>query len=226
MNYLRLLGISLAAVAAATAGSANASVVFSQPYDGGSNAYSSQNDTNSFGNFATVYDNFTLAGTATIGNVAFTGGFFNPNSPGPITGFTVNFYSNAGGQPGALLSSTAVSGDGHQALIGDTGGVFMANYSVDTNFTATGGTQYWLSVVPTLGFPPQWGWAQSGTGDGVEYQDFFGSRSQVGSDAAFTLSTATSAVPESSTWAMMILGVGMIGGTMRRRRSFAKASLA
>ena len=33
--------------------------------------------------------------------------------------------------------------------------------------------------------------------------------------------SATSAVPETSTWAMMIVGIGAIGGAMRRRRNVA-----
>lgn len=39
-------------------------------------------------------------------------------------------------------------------------------------------------------------------------------------DLAFSMTgiTAATAVPETSTWAMMILGVGMIGGILRRRR--------
>ncbi|MBM6577743.1 PEP-CTERM sorting domain-containing protein [Microvirga sp. SRT01] len=34
------------------------------------------------------------------------------------------------------------------------------------------------------------------------------------------------AVPEPSTWAMMIVGFGMVGGAMRRRRVSTKVSFA
>ena len=72
---LRLLAASLA-VSASAAASAQ---VYNQPYDGSTNAYSSQNDTagGGFGSFATVYDNFTLGSPATITDLAFTGLYFN-----------------------------------------------------------------------------------------------------------------------------------------------------
>ena len=64
--------------------------------------YASQNDTGGgFGAFATAYDNFTLASATTITQVDWVGGYFNPQSLGPITGWTVAFYADNAGQPGA-----------------------------------------------------------------------------------------------------------------------------
>ncbi|MFD1789864.1 FxDxF family PEP-CTERM protein [Sphingomonas floccifaciens] len=50
-----------------------------------------------------------------------------------------------------------------------------------------------------------------------------------GGDAAFagTLSFAsTSAVPEPATWAMMLIGFGAVGATMRRRKQVARVNFA
>jgi PEP-CTERM motif len=41
---------------------------------------------------------------------------------------------------------------------------------------------------------------------------------------SYELGTLSPAVPEPSTWAMLILGFGAVGGTMRRRSATAKAS--
>ena len=40
------------------------------------------------------------------------------------------------------------------------------------------------------------------------------------------LAAAISVVPEPATWAMMILGMGAVGGMLRRRKSFANAAIA
>lgn len=56
-------------------------------WDGGSNLYASQNDTVSgFGNFATVYQQFTLPKGPALWDVEsfhWVGGYFNPSRPGP-----------------------------------------------------------------------------------------------------------------------------------------------
>jgi len=44
--------------------------------------------------------------------------------------------------------------------------------------------------------------------------------------AANTVITATTAVPEPATWAMMLAGFGMMGATMRYRRRSTKVALA
>jgi hypothetical protein len=69
----------------AYAGAANAGTLYSQPWDGGSNLFASQNDTPSgIGNFATAYDNFTLSSTSDVEDVEWTGGYFNPPEAGKL----------------------------------------------------------------------------------------------------------------------------------------------
>ena len=83
------------------------------------------------------------------------------------------------------------------------------SYSGNINFTATGGTKYWLSIVANVGIPPQWAWESGSGGDGVAYQDFFGSLGPLVVDNAFTLSTGS--VPEPADAALVGAGLLMLG---------------
>jgi Dockerin type I domain len=165
-------------------------MLYDQSFDGSGNAYSSQNDTAGLGNFATVYDNFTLGTASTITNVMWTGEYFNPPVQGPIAAFTVQFYADAAGQPGASLASFNLPGTAGETFLGNFNGFPTYTYSFDlggTGFMAAAGIEYWMSIVPDLAFPPQWGWSQGVGGDSSSFQDFFGSRSNLGVDLAFTL---------------------------------------
>jgi hypothetical protein len=185
-------------------------------------AYASQNDTASgFGNFATAFDNFTLGANYNIDEVQWVGSYFNPPAQGVITAFTLTFYADAGGAPGAVLATYSGPGSFGETFVGfDNAGspTFVYAGLLGSPFAATAGTQYWISLVPDLGFPPQWGWETGTGGDGAAYQCFFGACGAVPGDLAFALNgTQQTSVPEPGS--LMLLGTGILGlaGVIRRK---------
>lgn len=176
-------------------------------------AFASQNDTNAFGNFATVYTSFYLNGTSSVDEVAWVGSYFN-GAPATITGFTLNFYSNSAGSVGSLVNSVFVSGNAGETFLGNDN-VGNPSFLYDTAITpivVNSGTG-WLSIVPDLAFPPQWGW-ETGVNPGTSYQDFFGSRSQLQTTESYAL--YGNVTPEPAT--MAALGFGALA-IIRRRKS-------
>ena len=190
--------------------------IYCQNWDGGSNLFSSQNDTNGLGNFATVYDNFTFTRTWDVESFHWVGGYFNPANQAPITAWTLTFYNDNAGQPGNPIATGTFAGNGGETFIGNVNGFPIFEYSLFFgSFDMAPGT-YWASVVPDLGFPPQWGWATGTGGDGISYQDFFGTRTQLGSDMAFAID-GTQVTPEPGTLIMLGTGILGIAGTLRRK---------
>jgi len=210
-----LLALALLAAGSVPAAAGN---LYNQPWDGGSNLFASQNDTSGYGIFATVYDNFTFSTAKSITGVDWTGGYFNPASQGLITQFTVAFYADAAGVPGGVLASDTILGTAGETFLGNVNGFPIYSYNVSvTPFAAAAGTQYWLSVLPTLGFPPQWGWATGTGGDGNGYQVFFGAPGPTGVDFAFGLSGG-SGVPEPVSFSLAGIGLGLVGLAAWKRR--------
>lgn len=186
-----------------------AAIIYDQPYDGSNiaDAYASQNDSASggFGDFAKAYDNFTLDSATSIGKVKWYGEFFS-GEPAPISNFLIQFWSDNSG-PNAELFSETIVGNAHETLVEKIGNFNLYQYGMDLSlpFQALAGTTYWLSIQPTLDYPPQWGWYQGKGGDGVAYQDFFGEIGAIPKDLAFSLAS----VPEPIT--ILLLSLGLIG---------------
>jgi len=186
-------------------------------WDGGANLSASQNDTNGGGNFATVYQQFTLNHTWDVESFHWVGGYFNPPAQGPITAWTLTFYDSANGpgQPGNPIATGFFPGTGGETFIANVGGFPIYVYWLYFQSFDMGPGTYWASVVPDLGFPPQWGWATAtgGTGTGG-YQCFFGACGLTGTDFAFAIDGRT---PEPGT--LIMLGTGILGlaGSLRRK---------
>ncbi|HLK58884.1 MAG TPA: hypothetical protein VKU00_20085 [Chthonomonadaceae bacterium] len=204
---------------------ARADILYHQPSNfSGGTVYASQNDSGGFGNYATVYDDFTLSHSSALTDVSWQGGFFNPSTAGTITGFTLTFSADKNGLPGRTLRTEFISGNANQTSVGTEGTVPIYDYSaiLPSVFNAAGDKTYWLSIVPDLTLPSQWGWQTGTGGDGQAVQDLLGSRSRLSSDMAFTLSGSprAPAVPEGDSWEMLTAGMAalLLGSCWRIRR--------
>lgn len=230
-----ILGLTLL-----TTNAAMAAALYSQSTDNGC-GYASQNDTTSggYGNFATVYDDFTLGSASAVTSVNWIGSIFEGPIE-PVTGFTINFLSDVNGQPGTVLASENIVGDAGQTSLGnDQSGDAEFSYraTLPTAFSATGGTTYYLSIVADLAFEPEWGWETSGVGDDGAYQNFFGGEYSLapygGGNMAFTLDGSVldtgvdppaPSIPDGGS-TLLLLGLACLGLTLARGkvRSFMPA---
>lgn len=195
---------------------ANADILYSNAWDGSGNLYSTQNDTNGFGNFATSYGYFNTGREEwKVTDLHFVGGYFNPPQQGVIAGFTVNFFQDDGANGiGAFLGSSYVTSF-TETFLSAPGGFPCYQYDMDVNPLIVSG-EAWVSIVPDLGFPPQWGW-----GGGVDanplalgYQDFFGDRSRLPQSLNFELTGNVTPEPAS----MVALSVGALALLRRKRK--------
>lgn len=214
MKFRHLLAVAVVAGLATCTGASASVVLYSQPYNGDNvEFYSSQNDPIEFGEFATLYDNFAIGTASEITEVSWVGAFFN-GIPIPIASFEVSFYDDLAGQPGSLLQTETFIGDAGQTDNGD--GTNTYSVTLGSGFLASASVNYWVSVVPTLDFPPQWGWALSDVGDSISFQDYFGTRQVLARNFAFEI--RGTAVPEPSSWALCALGLGSILAARYRQR--------
>jgi hypothetical protein len=210
-----------------------AATVYSQPVALAplGSVVASQNDTaGGFGSFAKVYDNFSLGSATSITDVHWYGGFFsgsNSAAPAPITSFLIQFWGNASGAPGTLLYSATILGNAGQVASGSNGLGPLYAYEVDltTAFDAQADTTYWLSIQPSMAFPPQWGWATGTGGDGGSYQYFDTNAdpntplTRLAVDMAFSLTSTPRTVPEPDS--LFLAGLALMGLMAASRRQKA-----
>jgi hypothetical protein len=199
------------------AGRAPADITYNQPSDFNPNDihagsyFSSLVATNGNPYTAIAYENFAITGPFDINRVDWQGGYVNPNTPAPVSGFTIGFWADGGGQPGALLLSQTIPGTADETFVGSVRGVPTYDYGTPlaTPFTAGPGS-YWISIQANLAVPPEWAWHTGTGGDSRSLEVVNGNQTFSGVDLAFTLDGEPVApVPEPSTLALF--GVGAVG---------------
>jgi hypothetical protein len=176
----------------------------------------SQNTGPGYNPYVIAYENFTPLGTTPVTHVTWWGSYFDPSEQGAISGFTVDLYSSSGGLPGTLLSSFETEGNAGETFVrlNDLGDPTY-QYGLDLNFTATAGTEYWMSIVPDLALPAHWGWESSSQGDGQAYQCLNGVCGSLPTDLAFVFEPQSTPEPSS----LLLFGSGILGlaGLLRRK---------
>jgi hypothetical protein len=205
-----------------------APVLYNQPtnYFGG---YYSEDDTSDsgFGNYATTYDDFTLGSTATIASVSWVGSLLTGVTP---TAFTIAIWPNStsscpGSEPScpntasALYTATVAGSAGQAFLQNDSFNKPTYSYSDPVSFTATSGTEYWISIVATVPSTNDFVWESGTGGDGFSYQNLFGSLSAIQVDEAFSLNGPAS-VPEPASTVLVGGGLALlalVSGRFKRR---------
>jgi hypothetical protein len=175
---------------------------------------------------------FTVSGATWSGLYynSQTGSFIKPN--GAAQEFEIFFYASVDGRP---ASSPTAS---------DEGSLFKRFVTISPTVTASGfgnytadftplslqtGQRYWFSayaINPNLG--DTWSWGGNDASGNAIQSDGGGwsakNATNTGIEQIFTLTGPVSlvpAVPEPATWGMMILGMGLVGGTMRRKQKVA-----
>ncbi len=164
-----------------------------------------------------IYDSFSLASAATINSVTFAiDTSFNAGNS-----VNVGFFGRNGALPGASIASydfTPAQFTGVTPLM--TGERTRALVTVDIGSLALGAGDYAISFfnpaglsIPAYANP---GGSLYQSGNFFSPSTFYADRS-----AAFSLDSATAAVPEPASWAMMIIGFGLVGAARRRRVAVA-----
>jgi len=142
--------------------------IYVQPAQPPLGGFASQNAPNSFGPLFTAFDNFTLTTDALITDVEWQGSYSDAVQ-GTIIQFEIIFWSDNAGLPGQALQTYDILGTaGEHFVASDSNGFLAYSYTthLPTPFAADAHTTYWLSIQPTVDFPPQWFWREGTGGDG------------------------------------------------------------
>ncbi len=175
-----------------------------------------------------IADNFGVVAPLDINTITFWGVYSDSiGTPVPpiADAFTLYFYGDAGGKPGAVVASEAFTATRVNTGIKDVfggGTIMLDTYRYDATFApvSLGGGSYWLSVVNGGGSNADyWIWATFSASGGFAVSlnsPTTGpwTNSPLG-DLAFQL--GFSAVPEPSSLGLTATGIGLLVATARRR---------
>ena len=166
----------------------------------------------------------TNGALATYNGVAASSVTFDIQNIGNATQYIAAILGYGGGQNLFIKvqnngGSGSTSFDTYAFYTGNNGSGFFGNLS--SSFKQGSVTASYLNSIATLSITPTNGIAQTythnygftPTGNGIGLGFFGKARAD-----NFSASLLSAAVPEPATWAMMILGFGLVGGAMRTTR--------
>jgi hypothetical protein len=143
------------------------------------------------------FEKFTLAATANISHLSWSGGYVGNNSAAnPVTEFTIKIYGSTanGFYPdiaNPVLKKYTITSNASETATGVFGGVQMFDYSVTlpTSFVATASISYWIQIEASqYGYPLTWGNTTGAGGNNAHYRRMGNSYYSGTGDLALTLS--------------------------------------
>lgn len=152
-----------------------------------------------------VFDTFTLASDSVIDTVSFT----VQSDYGFPASIDLGFHTVSGGLPDTQIASYTIAPGDFLSMIATPYNTTVVTVGLPGLALSAGTYDISIYNASNLGVP---GYYKQG---GSLYQQ--GNGFHTDQVAAFRLEGGAGAVPEPASWAMMIGGLGIVGGAMRRR---------
>lgn len=199
LSVLAMAGLTVAALALQPIRAANATVL----YD---NISAASGGSDPAGSFGPLYDSFSTGASAfTMSNVNL---LISSDTPSDGGTFNISVLSDNSANPGSLLASGSFS-DGILSNSLNVVGIGFSPLLLAAN------TRYWIEL--SSAGPVNWSYSSDISGGGVASEFFANANGTFPNiDGPYQMQIS-SAVPEPSSWALMILGFAGIGFLKYRR---------